>query len=146
MKTILNLSLPICLAETQSLRAANPLTPGKLFGLTIALAWSCLAATSPAQLSPEWVSRVPVGTSLSAGTAGIYVDPDGVSYITGTSGLRPTPTSRPFHLRQTDRPGGRRRGTARNRCGPRKRNHERIERRSLCGREYTPVPISSPIS
>ena len=86
MKTILNLSLPICSAETQSLRGANLLTPGKLFGLTVALAWSCLAATSPAQLSPEWVSRVPMGTSLSSGTAGIYVDPDGVSYITGTSG------------------------------------------------------------
>jgi len=86
MKTILNLSMPICSAETQSLRGANLLTPGKLFGLTVALAWSCLAATSPAQLSPEWVSRVPVGTSLSSGTAGIYVDPDGVSYITGTSG------------------------------------------------------------
>ena len=65
------------------------MTPGKLFGLTVALAWSCLAATSPAQLSPEWVSRVPVGTSLSSGTAGIYVDPDGVSYITGTSGASP---------------------------------------------------------
>jgi hypothetical protein len=89
MKTILNLSLPICSAETQSLRGANPLTPGKLFGLAVALAWSCLAATSPAQLSPEWVSRVPVGTSLSAGTAGIYVDPDGVSYITGISGPSP---------------------------------------------------------
>ena len=62
------------------------MTLGKLFGLTVALAWSCLAATSSAQLSPEWVSRVPVGTSLSSGTAGIYVDPDGVSYITGTSG------------------------------------------------------------
>ena len=86
MKTILNLSLPICSAVTQSLRGANLFTPGKLFGLTVALAWSCLAATSPAQLSPEWVSRVPVGTSLSSGTAGIYVDPDGVSYITGTSG------------------------------------------------------------
>ena len=45
-----------------------------------------LSATSNAQLSPEWISRVPVGTSLSSGTAGIYVDPDGVSYITGTSG------------------------------------------------------------
>jgi hypothetical protein len=39
-----------------------------------------------AELSPEWVTRVPVGTSLSAGPAGIYVDPDGVSYIAGTSG------------------------------------------------------------
>jgi hypothetical protein len=32
---------------------------------------------------------VPVGTSLSAGTAGIWVDPDCVSYITGTSGVLP---------------------------------------------------------
>ncbi len=47
---------------------------------------SGLSGTSNAQLTPEWISRVPVGTSLSAGTAGIYVDPDGVSYITGTSG------------------------------------------------------------
>jgi len=86
MKTILSLNLPICSAETRSLLGANPLTPWKLFELTVALAWCCLAAASPAQLSPEWVSRVPVGTSLSAGTAGIYVDPDGVSYITGTSG------------------------------------------------------------
>ena len=39
-----------------------------------------------AELSPEWVSRVPLGTSLTAGPAGIYVDPDGVSYITGISG------------------------------------------------------------
>jgi len=45
-----------------------------------------LSVTGQAQLTPEWISRVPVGTSLSSGTAGIYVDPDGVSYITGTSG------------------------------------------------------------
>jgi len=43
-------------------------------------------SVSEAELTPEWISRVPVGTSLSSGTAGIYVDPDGVSYITGTSG------------------------------------------------------------
>ena len=48
-----------------------------------------LSGTSNAQLTPEWISRVPVGISLSAGTAGIYVDPDGVSYITGTSGASP---------------------------------------------------------
>src|SRR5262245_1169507 len=45
-----------------------------------------LSVTGEAQLTPEWISRVPVGTSLTSGTAGIYVDPDGVSYITGTSG------------------------------------------------------------
>src|SRR6478736_1837981 len=49
-----------------------------------------LSGTSNAQLSPDWISRVPVGTSLSSGTAGIYVDPDGVSYITGTSGSSST--------------------------------------------------------
>jgi PQQ-like domain len=45
-----------------------------------------LSVTGQAQLTPEWISRVPVGTSFSSGTAGIQVDQDGVSYITGTSG------------------------------------------------------------
>jgi hypothetical protein len=45
-----------------------------------------LPVTGEAQLTPEWIRRVPVGTSLSSGTAGIEVDQDGVSYITGTSG------------------------------------------------------------
>ena len=48
-----------------------------------------LSATGEAQLAPDWISRVPVGNSLFSGTAGIYVDPDGVSYITGTSGASP---------------------------------------------------------
>src|SRR5215510_100879 len=48
-----------------------------------------LSVTGHAQLTPEWISRVPVGTSLSSGTAGSYVDSDGVSYITGTSGASP---------------------------------------------------------
>jgi len=56
------------------------------FVLSIVLAWTSLAASSPAQFPPEWVSRVPLGTSLAAGLAGIHVDPDGVSYITGISG------------------------------------------------------------
>src|SRR5262245_13194522 len=51
-----------------------------VFGLT------GLGRTGEAQFSPDWISRVPVGTSLSSGTAGIYVDPDGTSYVTGTSG------------------------------------------------------------
>src|SRR5262245_36213154 len=47
---------------------------------------TALSITSKAQLTPEWTRRVPVGNSLFAGTAGIHVDQDGVSYITGTSG------------------------------------------------------------
>jgi hypothetical protein len=48
-----------------------------------------LSLTSEAQLTPQWISRVPVGTALSAGIAGIHVDPDGVSYVTGISGPSP---------------------------------------------------------
>jgi hypothetical protein len=45
------------------------------------------ASAEPANLSPEWLARLPVGTSLSAGIAGIVVDAAGNSYVTGTSGL-----------------------------------------------------------
>jgi hypothetical protein len=48
-----------------------------------------LSVTGEAQLAPQWISRVPVGSALSAGIAGIHVDPDGVSYITGISGPSP---------------------------------------------------------
>ena len=54
--------------------------------LVVVVGLTGLSGTGEAQLTPEWISRVPVGNSLSSGTAGIYVDPDGVSYITGTSG------------------------------------------------------------
>ena len=60
--------------------------PSRLLALAIVVAVTCLAAESRAELTPEWVSRVPVGTALTAGIAGIHVDPDGVSYITGISG------------------------------------------------------------
>jgi hypothetical protein len=50
---------------------------------------SGLSVTGEAQLAPQWISRVPVGTALGAGIAGIHVDPDGVSYITGISGPSP---------------------------------------------------------
>ncbi len=55
-------------------------------GLIVLFILTALAATVRAELSPEWVSRVPLGTALAAGPAGIHVDPDGVSYVTGTSG------------------------------------------------------------
>ena len=61
---------------------------GIALGLVVGL--TCLSGTSHGQFSPDWISRVPVGTSLSAGTAGIFVDQDGVSYITGTSGASDT--------------------------------------------------------
>jgi hypothetical protein len=48
-----------------------------------------LSVTGEAQLAPQWISRVPVGSALGAGIAGIHVDPDGVSYITGISGASP---------------------------------------------------------
>jgi hypothetical protein len=54
--------------------------------ILVTLVFSSLALVARAELSPEWVTRVPVGTSLTSGIAGIYVDPDGVSYITGISG------------------------------------------------------------
>jgi Beta-propeller repeat/PQQ-like domain len=75
----------------------KPLTTARIFALSrvrcialgVVVGLTGLSGTSDAQLTPEWISRVPVGNSLSAGTAGIYVDPDGVSYITGTSGASP---------------------------------------------------------
>lgn len=45
-----------------------------------------LTASVQAEFSPLWISRVPLGTSLGSGPAGIHVDPDGVSYITGITG------------------------------------------------------------
>jgi hypothetical protein len=44
------------------------------------------ASAAPTNLVPEWLVRLPVGASLSAGIAGIVVDAAGVSYVTGTSG------------------------------------------------------------
>jgi len=67
-------------------QGASLLVRGRLFALAMALVLSGLPAVSRAELSPDWVSRVPLGASLSAGPAGIHVDPDGVSYVTGTSG------------------------------------------------------------
>ena len=47
---------------------------------------AALPALSRAELAPEWSNREPSGTSLGSGLAGIHVDPDGVSYITGITG------------------------------------------------------------
>jgi len=44
------------------------------------------ADAAPTNLLPEWLERLPVGASLSAGMAGVVVDSAGVSYMTGISG------------------------------------------------------------
>ena len=57
----------------------KPLTTARIFALSrvrcialgVVVGLTGLSGTSNAQLTPEWISRVPVGTSLSAGTAGI---------------------------------------------------------------------------
>jgi hypothetical protein len=56
-------------------------------------AWSALlaagllsTAAGAAELTPEWVSRLPVGASLTAGMTGMVVDAAGVSYVTGIGG------------------------------------------------------------
>lgn len=51
-----------------------------------AAALAAVAGAEPAVLAPEWVTRVPLGGSLSAGAAGLAVDSEGVSYITGIAG------------------------------------------------------------
>jgi hypothetical protein len=68
--------------------AKGPFSHGVLT-LAVTLALILLPVVGHSELAPQWISRVPVGTSLSAGIAGTYVDPDGVSYITGTSGPSP---------------------------------------------------------
>ena len=57
-----------------------------LFVLLMAFFLIGMTTLARADFSPLWISRVPAGTSLGAGTAGIHVDPDGISYITGTVG------------------------------------------------------------
>ena len=66
------------------MKSPNGIT--KLCAGVVSLLLFGLPAVSYAEFSPSWVSRVPLGTSLGAGPAGIHVDPDGVSYVTGIAG------------------------------------------------------------
>jgi hypothetical protein len=47
---------------------------------------SLTANRSEAALNPEWTARLPVGSSLSAGLAGMFVTAGGVTYVTGVNG------------------------------------------------------------
>jgi hypothetical protein len=49
-----------------------------------ALALAFLASTARADLTPDWVSTLPLGTSLAAGVWGMVVDAAGVTYVTMT--------------------------------------------------------------
>ena len=97
-----------------------------------------LSGTSSAQLVPESGQSSAGRISLSAGIAGIHVDPDGVSYITGTSGASPNTdiTTVSFapdgSTRWTQTFSSRGSG-----AGPGERHHDGIQRRSLRGREYS---------
>lgn len=42
-----------------------------------------------AQLTPEWIATLPVGTSLSSGIGDYVVDEAGIVYVTGTTGSGP---------------------------------------------------------
>jgi len=55
----------------------------KLFSI---LTTFTMAGAARADLTPEWITRLPVGSSLYAGIAGMVVDPAGVSYVTGIRG------------------------------------------------------------
>ncbi|MCC6908037.1 MAG: PQQ-binding-like beta-propeller repeat protein, partial [Phycisphaerales bacterium] len=50
---------------------------------SLLLAWT---AGAQADLQPAWISRLPIGFSLSAGLGGMVVDSAGVTYMTGTGG------------------------------------------------------------
>ena len=52
-------------------------------------ALSLLSLPALAQLTPEWISTLPVGTSLSSGIGGYVVDEAGTVYVTGTTGSGP---------------------------------------------------------
>ncbi|MEW6249995.1 MAG: hypothetical protein AB1716_05060 [Planctomycetota bacterium] len=49
-------------------------------------ALAAVVAPAAAELTPEWSVRLPVGSALTAGLAGLVVDAAGVSYLTGITG------------------------------------------------------------
>lgn len=80
---------PIAEVHTNSVEKRMVLSASRgawSFALLIAFFLCGMTTLVRADFSPLWISREPAGTSLGAGPAGIHVDPDGVSYITGISG------------------------------------------------------------
>lgn len=52
-------------------------------------ALSFLSFPVHAQLTPEWITSIPAGTSLSSGIGGYVVDEAGITYVTGTTTSSP---------------------------------------------------------
>jgi len=62
-------------------------TTNHLLAFAASTSLLALCTTAPADLIPDWIARVPVGTSLSAGLMDMVVDAAGNTYVTGVSGF-----------------------------------------------------------
>ena len=58
----------------------------RLIAVAVAMLATAAVVATPAELTPEWLSRLSVGASLTAGMTGMVVDAAGVSYVTGIAG------------------------------------------------------------
>jgi hypothetical protein len=58
----------------------------RLVAVAVGMLVITAVVATPAELTPEWLSRLPLGTSLTAGLTGMVVDAAGVSYVTGIAG------------------------------------------------------------
>jgi hypothetical protein len=58
----------------------------RLVAVAVGMLVTVAVVANPAELTPEWLARLPVGASLTAGMTGMVVDAAGVSYVTGNSG------------------------------------------------------------
>ena len=58
----------------------------RLVAVAMGMLVTVAVVAHPADLTPEWLSRLPVGSSLYAGMTGMVVDAAGVTYVTGIAG------------------------------------------------------------
>src|SRR4029077_7331133 len=49
-------------------------------------ACALLAGAARADLTPQWITNLPTGSSLSAGIQDVTVSPSGITYVTGITG------------------------------------------------------------
>jgi hypothetical protein len=63
--------------------STKPLSP--LPPLHVVCALALVAASARADISPEWIAQLPIGTNLSVGLSAMVVDANGVTYVTGSA-------------------------------------------------------------